>query len=83
VGVRGRGALPRGKDVVLLGANIARQCLQAGLVDEILVHVSPVLLGDGVRLFEQPGGKLVRLKKISVKENGELTALRFAVAARG
>src|SRR5919205_4592245 len=48
-------------DVVVLGANIARQCLEAGLLDEIIVHVAPVLVGDGVRLFERTGGEPVRL----------------------
>lgn len=34
----------RGRSVVVLGANVARQCLEASLIDEILVHVSPTLL---------------------------------------
>ena len=42
-----------GSDVVVLGANVARQCLEAGLLDEIIVHVAPVLLGNGIRLFER------------------------------
>src|SRR5918995_1554494 len=45
-----------GRDVVVLGANVARQCLEAGLLDEIIVHVAPVLVGAGVRLFERAGG---------------------------
>jgi hypothetical protein len=36
-------------DVVVLGANIARQCLEARLLDEIIVHLAPVLVGGGVR----------------------------------
>src|SRR4051812_18748407 len=36
------------KDLEILGADVAGQCLQAGLVDEILVYVLPVLLGDGI-----------------------------------
>ena len=44
-----------GGDVVVLGANVARQCLEAGLLDEIIVDVAPVLVGDGVRLFERSG----------------------------
>ncbi len=43
-----------GSDVGVLGTDIAKQCLTAGLLDEILVHVTPVLLGDGVRLFDSP-----------------------------
>lgn len=68
-----------GRSVVVLGANVARQCLEAGLLDEILVHVAPVLLGDGTRIFDRPGNSPVLLTKTSVQEDGELTALRFAV----
>ncbi len=67
------------KNVVILRANVAQQCLRAGRLDEVLVHLAPVLLGDGVRLFDRPGGDPVRLQKTSVHENGQLTALRFAV----
>lgn len=67
------------KNVVILGANVAQQCLLAGLLDEVLVHLAPVLLGDGVRLFDRPGGAPVRLHRTSVLESGQLTALRFAV----
>jgi dihydrofolate reductase len=41
------------------GASVATQCLQAGLLDRIDLHVAPVLLGDGTRLFE--GVDLTRL----------------------
>jgi dihydrofolate reductase len=51
------------KNVVILGANTAEQCLDAGLLDEILVHIAPVLLGDGVRLFSRGGEPPVRLEK--------------------
>lgn len=72
-----------GRNVVVLGANVAGQCLEAGLIDEILVHVTPVLLGDGVRLFSRPGGAPVKLEKTSVWESGQLTALRFSVVKAG
>ncbi|MEV4481388.1 dihydrofolate reductase family protein [Micromonospora coxensis] len=52
------------KYVNILGANVARQCIQAGLLDEILIFFAPVLLGDGVRLFDHPGGARVRLAPI-------------------
>jgi len=38
-----------GKNLEILGADVASQCLQRGLVDEILVYVLPMLAGDGVR----------------------------------
>ena len=53
------------KYVTILGANVARQCLEAGLLDEVLVLVAPVLLGDGVPLFRSPGGTNVRMTPIS------------------
>jgi dihydrofolate reductase len=68
-----------GANVVVLGANIARQCLEAGLLDEIIVHVAPVLVGDGVRLYENVGRAPIRLEAISSREEGETTVLRYAV----
>ena len=68
-----------GGDVVVLGANVARQCLEAGLLDEIIVHVAPVLVGDGVRLFERAGGAAVKLEPISSAEEGQMTVLRYSV----
>ena len=52
--------------VNVLGASVARQCLEAGVLDEILVCVAPVLLGDGVRLFDHAGGSNVKLERISL-----------------
>ena len=40
-----------GKNLEILGADVTGQCLRRGLVDEILVYVLPVLLGDGIRFF--------------------------------
>src|SRR5919201_3432683 len=72
-----------GADVVVLGANVARQCLEAGLLNEIIVHVAPVLVGDGVRLFERSGGEAVRLEWISSVVEGEMTVLRYSVGGGG
>jgi dihydrofolate reductase len=44
-------ATARGRDAVVLGASVVDQCLEAGLVDEILIHLVPEPLGDGVRQF--------------------------------
>jgi dihydrofolate reductase len=62
--------------VAVLGATTARRCLEAGLLDEVLVHVVPVLLGDGTRLFERPGGSPVELEWIARSEAGPVTNLR-------
>jgi dihydrofolate reductase len=53
-----------GKYVNVLGADVARQCLADGLLDEVLVLIAPVLLGDGVRLFDSPGGSRIRLERL-------------------
>jgi dihydrofolate reductase len=70
-----------GADVGILGANVARQCLAAGLLHEIVVHVAPVLVGDGVRLFERSGGPPVKLQPISSRREGETTVLRYATVS--
>lgn len=56
------------KYVNILGANVARQCLEAGHLDEILVVIAPILLGDGTRLFDRPGGTNVKLDLIRQDE---------------
>ena len=61
------------KYVNVLGANVAAQCLAAGALDEVLVCVMPVLLGDGTRLFDQPGGRTVHLAPISVTHTPRVT----------
>jgi dihydrofolate reductase len=58
--------------VNVLGADVARQCLAAGELDEILVLIAPILLGDGVRLFDHPGGTRVRLEPVDADRTGPL-----------
>ena len=67
-----------GKNLEILGADVAGQCLQRGLVDEILVYALPVLLGDGVR-FGSPGPARTDLEPISSTRAGAVTILRFRV----
>jgi dihydrofolate reductase len=67
------------KDVGIFGASLSRQCLQAGLLDEIVLHVAPVLLGGGVRLFGDEGAGQIELERISLGEAEQLTDLRFRV----
>ncbi|GAA1879931.1 dihydrofolate reductase family protein [Actinomadura bangladeshensis] len=51
--------------VNVLGADVARQCIEAKVLDEVLVFIAPVLLGDGVPLFDAPGGERVRLEPLA------------------
>ena len=67
------------KVVQVLGANVIQQALRTGLVDELEVDVFPILLGAGLRLFDDPGLEGVMLKKIGVREIGAITNLRFQV----
>lgn len=66
--------------VNVIGANIAKQCLEAGELDEVLVFYAPVLLGDGTRLFEHIGGRTVRLERQSVTETAQATSMWFKVS---
>jgi len=68
------------KDIVVMGgANAAQQFLKAGLLDEIHLHLVPVLLGEGIRLFENIGAEHIELEKIGVIEAPGVTHLRFRI----
>jgi dihydrofolate reductase len=71
-----------GKNLEIFGADVAAQCLDAGLIDEIVVHVAPVLLGGGVRLYGVAGERRqVDLERTALTESGDggLTSMRFRV----
>ena len=61
------------------GANVAQQYLRAGLVDEIQIHLIPVLLGTGIRLFDCLDTKAIRLESTRVIDGSGVTHLRFLV----
>lgn len=65
-----------GKNVEVLGADVAGQCLRRGLIDEILVYVLPVLLGDGIHI-SAPGMPRVDLEPLGSRRSGAVTILRF------
>ena len=67
------------KQLELFGASIARQAIEAGLLDEIVVHVAPVLLGDGVRLYGGPGAPRVDLARTTLEDQGEQISVRYSV----
>ncbi len=67
------------RDVMISGGStVARQCLAAGLVDELRLDLVPVLLGDGVRLFDG-GGMGLDLEQVSVVEGHGVTHLAYRV----
>ena len=68
------------KDVVVGGgAGIAQLFVSAGLVEEIQLHLVPVLLGDGKRLFEHSSDSPIRLEKVRTVDGPHVTHLRFRV----
>ncbi len=67
------------KNVAVATANITQQCLKAGLLDEIHIDLVPVLLGDGVRLFNHLGTAQIELERTRVVEAPGVTHLTFRV----
>jgi dihydrofolate reductase len=80
--VAGATAAAGGKSVSLMGgADLARQAIAAGLVDEIAINIVPVLLGGGTRLFETLD-KEVRLERVGLIDTKAATHLRYRVPPR-
>ena len=67
------------KDVVMMGANVAKQFLQHGLIDEIFIHLVPVLFGSGTRLFEGLDSEHIPLEILEVIQTAEAIHMRFRV----
>src|SRR3954451_10810209 len=53
-----------GKNVEVFSPTIGRQLFEQGLIDEIDLHIAPILLGQGIRLYDNPGGEPVRLHHV-------------------
>jgi dihydrofolate reductase len=74
------GAAARGRDVqVAGGARVGQQALRAGLIDELLLHLVPVLLGTGTRLFEAVRPADARLELDRSADSAAVTHLRYRV----
>jgi dihydrofolate reductase len=67
------------KKIMLMGADTAQQFLKAGLLDEIVINLVPVLLGKGLRLFEHFGDERVELEQVRVQEAPEVTHITYRV----
>jgi dihydrofolate reductase len=69
------------KDVLVMGGpTVVQEAVRAGLVDEIVLHVAPVLLGAGARPFEHLGPEAIELERTDVIVSPQATHLRFRVA---
>lgn len=67
------------KNVGVGGADVAQQCIAAGLIDELGIDLVPILLGEGVRFFGHLGTRSIELERTSVVEAPGVTHLRFRV----
>jgi dihydrofolate reductase len=71
-----------GKDVAIAGgADVARQYLSAGLIDEMRLSVAPVLLGSGTRLFDGGAGAGAELEQVQAVQAPGVTHLIYRVKA--
>ena len=66
-----------GKNLEVFSPTIGRQLLERGLVDEIDLHIAPVLLGDGIRLFDSPGGAPLRLERVNGDDPAAAVNVRY------
>ncbi|MFD5092817.1 dihydrofolate reductase family protein [Amycolatopsis thailandensis] len=69
-----------GKNLEVFSPDIGRQLLELGLIDEIDLHIAPVLLGDGVRLYTNPGGPPIRLRGVGTEDPLGSVDVRFRPA---
>lgn len=68
------------KDVLVAGgASAVQQCLDAGLVEELQVHIAPILLRSGTRLFDNLGPDEIAIEKTRVIDSPAVTHLKFRV----
>jgi dihydrofolate reductase len=75
-------AAAAGKDVIIGGgASVINQYLAAGLVDELELHIVPLVLGGGARLFDSLGPEL-RLEQVRAIEAPGVTHLKYRVRTR-
>ena len=69
-------SIANGMDILVMGgANVAQQFLEADLLDEVHIHIAPILLGSGTKLFEKDNYRIVELTKIKVVETPGATHL--------
>jgi dihydrofolate reductase len=62
------------------GADTVQQFIRAGLLDELEIHLAPLLFGEGIRLFDKMGPEHIELENMRVVTSPKVTHLRFRVA---
>lgn len=69
-----------GKDIRIQGgADVIQQFLNAGLVDEFIIHTSPIVIGSGIRLFDKLDRKIFKVEVIEVHEHPDVTHTKYRV----
>jgi dihydrofolate reductase len=70
-----------GKNLEVFSPTIGRQLLRLGLIDEIDLHIAPILLGDGIRLYDSPGSDPIRLDRVSDDDAKSAVNVRYRPTA--
>ncbi|MBI1770704.1 MAG: dihydrofolate reductase [Bacteroidetes bacterium] len=68
---------------VMGGANVMQQFLKSGLIDELNIHIAPLLFAKGTRLFDFIGNEKIALEKIMVKDTPGATHLKYKISRLG
>jgi dihydrofolate reductase len=72
-----------GKNLEVFSPTIGRQLLELGLIDEIDLHIAPILLGEGIRLYDNPGGKPIRLDRVGDGDPAAVVNVRYRPTPAG
>ncbi len=66
-----------GKNLEVFSPTIGRQLLELGLIDEIDLHIAPILLGEGIRLYDNPGSEPIRLNQVGGDDPTSAVNVRY------
>lgn len=66
-----------GRNLSIFSPTIGAQLLELGLIDEVDIHIAPVLLGEGIRLYHNPGKTPVRLHRLDVADPTLAARVRY------
>lgn len=70
-----------GKNLEVFPPTIGRQLLELGLVDEIDLHIAPILLGEGIRLYDNPGSEPIPLHRVGEDDFMSVVNVRYRPTA--
>jgi riboflavin biosynthesis pyrimidine reductase len=66
-----------GRNLEVFSPTIGRQLLELGLIDEIHLHIAPVLLGERIRLYDNPGSEPIRLTRVGTGDPTSALNVRY------